>query len=302
MKQAKAYGRSLARSFRLDNAPSLVTRTPAGIEAAATEISVVAPDHHVTGPVASEDAFMVTLMLRDHPSFACWEDGKPAPPASLRAGDVVFHDLRRDPAILLDKPFQAILFYLPRMVLNAIAEEQGTPHIGDLNYRPGIGVADATIRNLGAVVRTALTQPGKVGRLCADHANLALATYVAQAYGLAATARPLQGGLAPWQERKAKDALVAHLDGALALEDLARECRLSVGHFSRAFRQSTGMAPHQWLLRQRIETAKKLLVDHRMTIAEVAIASGFGSQSHLTRFFSARTGVSPGAWRRCRVQ
>lgn len=285
MKRVSVYGRNLARCFGLDDAPSLVTRTPSGIELFATEICVDARDSPVR-PSPCEDAVMVALMLRDHPSFIYWENDTPASPAVLRHGDTMFLDPRRSPAIEFDRPFHALFFTLPR---------QGR----DLDCRPGTGVTDATIRSLGLVIETALAHPGRISPLCVEYTHLALASYVAQAYGGTPS---VQGGLAPWQERRAKEALEAHLVGGLPLEDVARECRLSVGHFSRAFRQTTGMPPHQWLLRQRIETAKRLLATSRMSLAEVATASGFGSQSYLTRFFSRRTGVSPGVWRRYQMQ
>ena len=59
--------------------------------------------------------------------------------------------------------------------------------------------------------------------------------------------------------RRVKEFLNAHLSGRILLTDLARTCDLSVRQFTRALRQTTGMAPHQWLLRQRIEKAKDLL-------------------------------------------
>lgn len=288
MKQASVYGQHLARCFGLDDAPSLVTRTPGGIEFAATEIRIAAPRDCIAMPVPRENAVLAALMLRDCPSFTYWEHGRPAPSASLRDGDTMFLDLRRDPAIVLDQPFHAILFQLPHRALGAI---------GDLDCRLGAGLTDLTIRNLGVVIQTALAHPGRISPQCVEHTHLALVSYVAQAYG--GRLPPVQGGLAPWQERKAKEAL---LEGALALKDVARECGLSVSHFSRAFRETSGLAPHQWLLRQRLETAKRLLATSRMSLAEVAIASGFGSQSYLTRFFSRRIGVSPGVWRRYQMQ
>ena len=287
MRQASVYGQDLARCFGLDHAPSLVTRAPAGIELVATEICIDASDDAVARPVPRDDAFMIALMLRDHPSFTYWEHGRPARSSPLKEGDTVFLDLRRDPAVGLDWPFHAIFFTLPR-------------RMRDLECGLGAGVADVTIRSLGVVMQIALAHPGRISPLCVEHTHLALATYIAQAYG--GGTPPVQGGLAPWQEKRAKEVLQSHLGGGLVLEDVARECRLSVGHFSRAFRQTTGMAPHQWVMRQRIDTAKRLLATSRMTLAEVAIASGFGSQSHLTRFFSRRIGVSPGAWRRGQMQ
>lgn len=124
--------------------------------------------------------------------------------------------------------------------------------------------------------------------------------HLAHTYGgLRAAAQPgTRGGLAPWQERRAKEMMSANLDGEVPLARLAAECGLSVRHFSRAFRQSTGVPPHRWLLKRRVELAKSLLLSPAASLAEVGRACGFADQSHFTRVFSATTGASPGAWRR----
>jgi AraC-like DNA-binding protein len=119
----------------------------------------------------------------------------------------------------------------------------------------------------------------------------------AQLREAAAAAR---GGLAPWQLQSAKAMLESDLHD-LPLARIAAECGLSVRHFSRAFRQSTGMPPHRWLLRQRVERAKALLADRSLSLADVALACGFGDQSHFTRVFAAVAGHSPGVWRRVRL-
>jgi AraC family transcriptional regulator len=110
--------------------------------------------------------------------------------------------------------------------------------------------------------------------------------------------RPVRGGLAPWQVRRAREILCANLDGRVPLKEVARECRLSVSHFSRAFRCSMGVAPHSWLLARRVEVAKEKLRDGRLSLFDVALVCGFADQSHLTRVFTRIVGVSPGAWRR----
>ena len=107
-----------------------------------------------------------------------------------------------------------------------------------------------------------------------------------------------RGGLAPWQERRAKELINANLDGKLPLSQLAEECGLSARHFARAFRQSIGVPPHRWLLSRRVERAKDLLRDRALPLAEVALACGFSDQSHFTWMFTALVGLSPGLWRR----
>ena len=165
--------------------------------------------------------------------------------------------------------------------------------------KPGAGVNDATIFSLGSTILPAVSHVDQANRLFVDHVTLAAGIHLASTYGgLRPVARPVRGGLAPWQERRAKEVLSSNLDGSEPLKDVARECRLSVSHFSRAFRRTIGVAPHNWLLMRRIEVAKEKLRNSRLPLAEVALACGFADQSHLTRVFTGMVGVSPSAWRR----
>jgi AraC family transcriptional regulator len=238
-------------------------------------------------------------LLRDCPEHEYWEDGQQAPLCDLRAGEICLYDLKRGPVVALDKPRHKLGFYLPRAVLNAIAEDANAPRIGDLSYVPGAGVNDVTIANLGSTMLPALSRPDQANQLFVEHVMLAVAVHVAQTYGgMRPVARPVRGGLAPWQVRRAKEILSANLDGGVPLTEVARECRLSVSHFSRAFRRTMGMAPHRWLLTRRIEVAKESLRDRRSSLSDVALACGFADQSHLTQVFTRMVGLSPGAWRR----
>ena len=182
-----------------------------------------------------------------------------------------------------------------------IANIGTAPRIGDLNYKPGVGVNDATISSRGSTILPALSHADQANRLFVDHVTLAAGIHLASTYGgLRPVVRPVRGGLAPWQERRAQEVLSANLDGSVPLKDVARECRLSASHFSRAFRRTMGVAPHNWLLTRRIEVAKEKLRNTRLSLAEVALVCGFADQSHLTRVFTGMVGVSPGAWRRAR--
>jgi transcriptional regulator GlxA family with amidase domain len=128
---------------------------------------------------------------------------------------------------------------------------------------------------------------------------LALTAHVAQAYGgLQRPAELARGGLASWQVKRACEKLESDLGGKISLDQIAADFDLSVSHFSRAFRVSTGLPPHQWLLRQRVNTAKQLMSVRDLPLSEIAISAGFANQSHFTRVFSSVVGVSPAAWRR----
>jgi AraC-like DNA-binding protein len=201
--------------------------------------------------------------------------------------------------VLIDKPMHSLLFYLPRNTLNALADDANVPRIEGLRYDPGVGVLDETVRNLGLSLLPAVRAPEQVSRLFTDNLTLAIAAHVAQAYGgMQARSQPIQGGLAPWQEKRSKEMLAGDLTGATPLFDIATACGLSVSHFSRAFRRSTGLAPHAWLLHVRVEAAKVMLRGREASLSMIALNCGFADQSHFTRVFTRRVGLSPGAWRR----
>ena len=293
------YGEKLGERLQAKNASVIITRVLRKAVIAATEIRSDHPNHGMSKSIPREDAFLVALQLRDYPRREYWEDGQPAPICDLHAGETCFHDLKRDPIVLLDKPIHSVNFYLPRATFNAIADDVDAPPIGDLHYKPGTGVADSTIGNLGRSLLAAFGLPDQADRLFVDHVTLAIGVNVAQTYGgLRPILRPVRGGLALWQVRRAKELLCANLDGAITLKEIAQECRLSVSHFSRGFRQTVGVAPHKWLLSFRVDLAKNLLRKQEKTLSDVALACGFADQSHFTRVFTRMTGISPGAWRR----
>jgi AraC family transcriptional regulator len=145
----------------------------------------------------------------------------------------------------------------------------------------------------------ALSHPDQANPLFVDHVLLAVGVHVAQTYGgMRPMWRPARGGLAPWQERRATELLLVNIKRGVALKELARECGLSVAHFSRAFHRTLGVAPHKWLIEQRVVLSKEKLRDDELSLTDVAAECGFSDQSHLARHFQRIVGVSPGAWRR----
>jgi transcriptional regulator GlxA family with amidase domain len=92
--------------------------------------------------------------------------------------------------------------------------------------------------------------------------------------------------------------LRAHLEGEIRIADLATACQLSPSHFSRCFRQSFGTSVHQWLIKLRIDTAKNLLREPELSLAEVGFRSGFCDQAAFTRAFTTLEGTTPFRWRR----
>jgi AraC family transcriptional regulator len=295
----EAYGQRLGEALRVENAPAIVTRALRTADMAVTEIRLDNPLLEMTDPIQQEDAFLVALHLRDFPDREYWMDGRRALVCDLRVGESCLHDLKRAPTALFNKPYHSLAFYLPRAALDAIADDANAPRIRDLSYKPGAGVNDVTISGLGSLLLPALSHPDQANRLFVDHVLLAVGVHVAQTYGgMRPMWRPARGGLAPWQERRAREVLLANIKRGVALKEVARECGLSVGYFSHAFRRTLGVAPHKWLIEQRVVLSKEKLRDDGLSLSDVAMECGFSDQSHLTRAFRQTVGVSPGAWRR----
>jgi AraC family transcriptional regulator len=107
----------------------------------------------------------------------------------------------------------------------------------------------------------------------------------------------VRGGLSPAIKRRVLDFVDANLDHALTIEELAEIADLSSYHFARMFRKTVGEAPHKFVLRRRIERAMHMLRDGNAPVAEIALATGFSSQAHLTTRFSRFTGLTPAKYR-----
>ena len=136
-----------------------------------------------------------------------------------------------------------------------------------------------------------------VDTLTAEHIGTAFACSVIRLLGAA----PVVVGpvLSPERLRRVRDYIDDALDQpSLTVGELAGVAELSPFHFSRAFKAATGTAPHQYVLRRRVGHAEALLADGRETLADIAYASGFSSQAHLSHAFKRVVGVTPGEYRR----
>lgn len=115
------------------------------------------------------------------------------------------------------------------------------------------------------------------------------------------SARRLAGGLAPAALRRVQVFVEAHLASPLRLADLAARAGLSVAHFARAFKATTGVTPRVFIEQRRLARAEQL-IDAGQPLVVAAIDAGFGSQSQLTVAFQRRLGVTPGRYRRERAE
>jgi AraC family transcriptional regulator len=141
------------------------------------------------------------------------------------------------------------------------------------------------------------------GRIVGESLGAALVAQLAGKVGVAGERLTHKVGLAPKTLRTVLDCIDADLCGDLSLRRLAALTGMSLDGFIRSFKSSTGVPPHQYVLRKRVETAQALLADQRLSLTEIALQAGFSDQSHFSKIFRRMIGVAPRNYRqRTRMQ
>jgi AraC family transcriptional regulator len=172
---------------------------------------------------------------------------------------------------------------------------------GEIGLTPQIGFKDKHICHVAMSLLHELNEANVVGRLYADSLATGLAIQLARQYSSLKDVHVGHGGMAPHKLRQAIALIDHHLsdeeEGRVALRAVALAVHMSYFHFSRAFKQSMGMTATNYIAERRIERAKKMLEETEMPISEIALRSGFSSQSHFTTAFRRLAGATPKAFR-----
>jgi AraC family transcriptional regulator len=225
----------------------------------------------------------------------------------FHAHDTTTHDFTDNSIYIRDQsepykadlggPFDFVLFEISPASLIKIADDAEIQGVTSLSAETAS--KDIVLANLARALIPALEKPDEANALFVEQMTTAIGTYLVQRYGGRPTvASDRSGSLSRAHEDLAKSLLLENLDGNVSISEVAQMCNLSRGYFIRAFRETTGMTPYQWVLRERINRARDLLRTSNAPLAEVAITCGFADQSHFTRVFAGIVGTTPGNWRR----
>ena len=276
-------------------AAHLVTRRTGSAEMALLRANV--PAWQLRGNVPAIDAYQLTVDLspggrRRGVTETCvdWE-------VPTQRHRISIADLEALPPTSVRGRFHALSLLIPREVLKR--------HAHNASSRPStlFACAPDTVDPVIGALATAVAEVMQVTTYdpashLDDLFNAILAHVVASYSCKTDTPSRGQATLARWQQNHAKELLAACVTKPMKMADVAAECRLSRGHFTRAFKHSTGQTPHAWLTAYRISQSKSLLDRSDLCLAEIALMCGFSDQSHFTRVFHRIVGVSPGRWRR----
>jgi AraC family transcriptional regulator len=189
---------------------------------------------------------------------------------------------------------------LPPEFLQQIAREAMEINSEHIELTPQLRAQDPHVEQILMMLRLELHKGGgAIGRLYVESLTNALAVHLLRDYS---TIQPrvaiYEAGLRERDLLKVTEYIRAHLAQDIKLKELAQLLNMSQFHFSRSFKKSMGSSPHQYLLQQRVEQAKKLLKQTKLSIVEIAIECGFNSHSHFGKQFRLSTGIAPKNYRR----
>ncbi|NJK81252.1 MAG: helix-turn-helix transcriptional regulator [Chloroflexaceae bacterium] len=222
----------------------------------------------------------------------------------VRTGDLFLRPPGRAPYELrwtASEPTRTVHIHIDRsLVLRTAASlYRGDP--SQIEVIEQVGLQDALLTQLGLHLGAALEHATPADGIYAQSALQLLVTHLIRYHAATRndTSDPT-GGLTRQQLQRVVEFAQAHLDQAITLEALAQQTGYSPYHFARLFRQSVGMSPYQFVLRQRLERAQQLLHETEHPLLEIARDCGFANQSHMTRIFRQQLGTTPRAYRRLR--
>jgi len=213
------------------------------------------------------------------------------------AGNLIFLTPGTRDSLLWHGTSQRIVASIDPSIILKAAEQLELAQLPDFDNRWSF--QDEQLRLLLTEMEREATSGSATGPLYSDLLGLTFSVALIRKYGRTPAA-PLvhKGGIAKPSLNRVLEFIATNLSSQLRLEDMAAVAGLSIFHFARAFRESMGVTPHQYVLQRRIDHAKTLLRTHGWNIDAIASATGFADTSHLSKAFRRQVGTSPKTWQR----
>lgn len=153
---------------------------------------------------------------------------------------------------------------------------------------------DVSALHLASLLRSELKERPAANELYVDSIVTLFGIHLLRNYSSAEhQTTVVRGALSPRNVRRIREFLAENFTSKLLVADLAAVCALSPRHFIQAFTKSFGKQPHQYLMGLRLDFAERLMIEGKLTVTEVALLSGFASQSHLTYTLRKHRGLTP---------
>lgn len=184
--------------------------------------------------------------------------------------------------------------YVSHALMARVADDMLERPVAEVRLHDLLRAQDPTLMAITDAVTQEAQGAGLGGALYVEALGVQLAVHLLRHYASVSYREPqAKGRLSPLQLRRLQEFIEARLHENLSLDELAAVVGLGVWTFSRRFRASLGCAPHAYVVAQRVQRARRLLIDGALAVKEVASLCGFSDQAHMTRVLRARLGTTP---------
>jgi AraC family transcriptional regulator len=202
------------------------------------------------------------------------------------------------PQTYVDREVELVELFLKPEILTHAATDFGHNRI-ELTRQ--LQVRDPLIEQIGLALVSEVQTGGADSQLYAESMTTALSAHLLRRYcSQRNDIKQYTGGLPKYKLQQVIEYINTHLENSLTLSELAASACTSLNYFASLFKQSTGLTPHQYVMKCRIEKAKQLLRHSRLTnltLVEISQQVGFQNQSHFTRVFKQHTNTTPKAYK-----
>jgi AraC-like DNA-binding protein len=204
----------------------------------------------------------------------------------------------RDTRCVFNGPAEILHLHVPNSLIAECGRDVLGAETAGLRSAPALQ-RDPIVEKLGRALMDAEHVGEALGPLYADCVSMAIvARLVASTQQARAAERPKAAALPKWRLKRALDYIEAQLAEPVCLADIAAAAGLTRMYFAAQFKAATGLRPHEYLLRRRIERAQEMLAKDEAPLVDIALSVGFQTQSHFTTVFKRFVGQPPRAWRR----
>lgn len=153
---------------------------------------------------------------------------------------------------------------------------------------------DLHLQHIAMLLLAELRSGGMMGQMYVESLTQVLVIHLLRHYStFTQTITSENRSLTHSRLQQALDYIHIHLDQELSLGQIAEVINISPTYFASLFKRATGISPHQYVIQERVERAKSLLLKTDLSITDIALQVGFSSQSHLTQQFKRLTGITP---------
>jgi AraC family transcriptional regulator len=232
------------------------------------------------------------------------EDGRPWVTNRIRKGSFFLttggapYDVRW--RAVTPEPFESMLVFVELPVLQRALEEVFGDEATQARLRDASAFNDEGLNSLLGLLREELMR-GRASPLFVEAIAQAVAVHLARSYGATDEEPHSSSPSLPGHKlRQLTDWMAEHAAEEFSLERLAAQAGLSRFHFQRLFKAATGVSPSRYHIDLRINEARKLLRETKMSVLDVALEVGYTDPSHFARLFRRETGLSPSEYRRQR--